>query len=179
MLNVSIARRYARALIDVAGTQADQALLQLSAFVKMLEKNQELKELMTDPKYTVTQRQSVMDGLIKAMGGVDAHLGNLMRLLVERNRLIYLSDIARLYRDFADAKAGRLRGKVTTAVALSTDALKTLEKSLEKVTQKNVVLEPVVDSSVIGGVAAQVGSILYDGTLRAQLQGIRQTLSRR
>ena len=146
MLNVSIARRYARALIDAAGAQADSVLNQLHAFVKMMEKSQELRELMTDPKYTLAQRASVMEGLIRAMGGIDSKLGNLLKLLVDRNRLTYLPDIARLYRDLADAKAGRLRGKVTSAVALSQETITRLEKSFEKLTQKNVVLEPAVDA---------------------------------
>lgn len=179
MSNVSIARRYARALLDVAGTQADQVLSQLSNFVKLMEKSDELKELMTNPRYTLTQRSAVLEGLLRATSGVDAALGNLLRLLVERNRLNHLADIARVYRDLADARAGRLRGKVTSAVALSAEALKKLEKSLEKLTQRNVVLETAVDPSVLGGVATQVGSVLYDGTLRAQLQDIRRTLSSR
>ena len=179
MSNVSIARRYAKALLDVAGTQADSVLSQLSNFVKLMDKSDELKELMTNPRYSLAQRSAVLEGLLRATSGVDAALGNLLRLLVSRNRLSHLADIARVYRDLADDRAGRLRGKVTSAVALSAEGLKKLEKSLEKLTQRNVVLETAIDPSVLGGVATQVGSVLYDGTLRAQLQDIRRTLSSR
>ena len=181
MVNVSIARRYARALLDVATEtgRADAVSEQLSSVSGALSQNRELADVLFNPAYTREQRSGVVEGLLKALGPVEPVLGNTLRLLVDRNRLVYLPDIARLYRDMVDAQAGRVRGHVTSAVPLSADTLQSLSGTLKQLTQRNVVLEARVDPGVLGGVAAQVGSTLYDGTLRTQLEQLRRELKQR
>lgn len=181
MVNVSIARRYARALLDVATEtgRADAVSEQLSSVSGALSQNRELADVLFNPAYTREQRTRVVEALLKSLGPVEPVLGNTLRLLVDRNRLVYLPDIARLYRDMADAQASRVRGHVTSAVPLSADALQKLSGQLKELTQRNVVLEARVDPNVLGGVAAQVGSTLYDGTLRTQLEQMRRELKQR
>ena len=77
-----------------------------------------------------------------------------------------------------DQRVGRVRGTVTSAVALSDAQLKALELGLEKVTQRDVVLDAKVDPALLGGLTAQVGGTIYDGSLKSQLQSIRRELSR-
>jgi F-type H+-transporting ATPase subunit delta len=181
MVNVSIARRYARALLDVAteAARSDAVSEQLSTFSGALAQNRELTDVLFNPAYSREQRARVVEALLKALGPVEPVLANTLRLLVDRNRLVYLPDIARLYRDMADAQAGRVRGQVTSAVPLSAETLQSLSGSLKALTQRNVVLEAKVDPKVLGGVAAQVGSTLYDGTLRTQLEQMRRELKQR
>jgi F-type H+-transporting ATPase subunit delta len=181
MVNVSISRRYARALLDVAteSGRADAVAEQLTAISGSLSQNRELEDVLLNPAYSREQRSRVLEALLGALGKVEPVLANTLRLLVERNRLGYLPDITRLFRDMADAQAGRLRGHVTSAVPLSPEALKQLSEHLKTLTQRTVVLEPRVDPSVLGGVAAQVGSTLYDGTLRTQLEQMRRQLKQR
>lgn len=178
MVNVSIARRYARALLDAAGDSARSDLIaeQLLAFVGIFEQNRELSDLVNNPAYTRSQRSRVVEALIARTPGMDQLLTNTLRLLTDRSRLGYLADIARLYRDMADAKAGRLRGHVSSAAALSTDTLERLGQRLRQITQKDVVLESRVDRSLLGGASALVGGTLYDGTLRTQLEDLRRQL---
>lgn len=178
MLNVSVSRRYARALAEVAGAQSDTALAQLSALVDLLEQHPELRQVATDPAYSSVQRMAVMEAVLKELKAADTLFGNFVRLLVQRNRLVYLPDILRLYREQADARAGRVRGRITSAKPLPDASVKAIEKALEALTQRNVVVETRVDPKLLGGVQAQVGSMLYDGSLRAQLEDMRRTLAR-
>ncbi|QDE71824.1 MULTISPECIES: ATP synthase F1 subunit delta [Myxococcus] len=182
MVNVSIARRYARALLDVASEagRTDAVAEQLTAFADVIAKNAELTDVLVNPAYTREQRLRVVESVMKAIpGGVEPTLANTLRLLVDRNRLGYLADIARLFRDMADARAGRVRGHVTSAAPLPADALAQLQQTLQQLTQRNVLLETRVDPSLLGGVAAQVGSILYDGSIRTQLEEMRRELKQR
>ncbi|MBZ4420450.1 ATP synthase F1 subunit delta [Myxococcus sp. RHSTA-1-4] len=182
MANVSIARRYARALLDVASEagRIDAVAEQLTAFASAFAKNAELSDVLLNPAYTRPQRSQVVEGVMKAFpGGVDPVLASTLRLLVDRNRLAYLADIARLFGDMADARAGRVRGRVTSAAPLAPDALASLQQTLQQLTQRNVILETRVDPSLLGGVSAQVGSILYDGSLRTQLEEMRRELKQR
>lgn len=180
MVNVSIARRYARALLDLSAEsgRTDAVAEQLGALVRAVEGNPELGDVLVNPAFTREQRQRVVEALVAAVQA-DPVLANGLRLLVDRNRLVYLPDIARAFHDMADARAGRVRGRVTSAVALSQDALTRLSAALQGATQRQVVLEAKVDPAVLGGVAAQVGGTLYDGTLRTQLEQMRRVLKAR
>jgi F-type H+-transporting ATPase subunit delta len=176
MVNVSIARRYARALLEAAGASADAVLNQLEGFVAAFNASPDLQDVVSNPAYTVSQRKGVVEKLIASAGEVHPALASALKLLTERGRFGTLPDIARVYRDLVDLRMGRLRGRITSAAPLSTEALQQLEQSLEKMTQRDVVLEARTDPKLIGGATAQVGSTVYDGSLRAQLDDIRNRL---
>jgi len=178
MVNVSIARRYARALLEIAvETKALEATTsQLTSFAGVLQKNHELSDILLNPAFTRPQRTAVVEALFKAAGGLTPAVSNLVRLLVDRGRLGYLPDIARVFLDMADQRAGVVRGKITSAVPLPQESLEKLRRALEGLTQRKVELQPRVDPKVLGGVAAQVGSVVYDGTLRSQLDELKRTL---
>jgi len=178
MANVSIARRYARALIEVASEthSLDKALSALESFTTLLDQNAELREMAVNPAYNRSQRWTVTEKVLGAMGVQEPGLLNFFRLLVDRNRLGSLPNITRIFRDLADHKAGRVRGIVTSAKPLASDSLTRLEQSLERITQRNVVLQSRVDPSLIGGLSAQVGSVTFDGSLRNQIQELRHSL---
>jgi F-type H+-transporting ATPase subunit delta len=180
MVNVSIARRYARALLDVAAEAGNLDALseQLSAFVRAMQGSPDLSGILLNPAFSRAQRTSVVEAVLES-GKFALPLANLIRLLVDRNRLVYLPDISRLFNDMADQRAGRVKGKVTSAVPLSKEAVERLSRSLEVITQRKVQLEQRVDPSLLGGVSAQVGSVVYDGSLRSQLEELRRTLAQR
>ena len=179
MVNVSIARRYARALLEVAveSKTLEATTDQLTAFAQVLQKNEDLADILLNPAFTRPQRTAVVEALFRAAGGLTPAVGNLLRLLVDRGRLGYLPDIARVFLDMADQRAGVVRGKVTSAVPLPQESMQKLQQALEKLTQKKVQLQAKVDPRVLGGVSAQVGSVVYDGTLRSQLDELKRTLS--
>ena len=178
MANVSIARRYARALLEVSAEagRLDKTAQQLDAFVKAIQISPDLTDVLRNPVYARAEKAQVVEALLKALGPVEPAVANLVRLLVERHRLLHLADIARIFRDLADARSGRVRGQVTTAVPLTPEARQALERSLRQVTQREVVLETQVDPALLGGVSAQVGSVVFDGSLRTQLEELRRTL---
>ena len=179
MVNVSVARRYARALFELTASRSDKVLAELGALATALSDSRELADISTNPAYTRAQRTAVVEAVMAKMGGLDESPANMLRLLVDRGRLPYLPDVARLYRDQADTRAGRLRGKVVSARPLSPEALSNLEHKLEQAVQRDVVLEATVDPSLLGGVAAHVGSVVYDGSLRTQLEDLRRELRQR
>jgi len=181
MVNVSIARRYARALLEVAveSKNLEKTTEQLTSFAQVLQKNQDLADILLNPAFTRPQRSAVVEALFKAAGGLTPEVANLMRLLVDRGRLGYLPDIARVFLDMADQRVGVIRGKITSAVALPQESVQNLQQALEKLTQRKVNLATTVDPKVLGGVSAQVGSVVYDGTLRSQLDELKRTLSQR
>jgi F-type H+-transporting ATPase subunit delta len=177
MINVSVARRYARALLDAAGASSDAVLEQLNAFSQLLQSSRELSDVVTNPAFPRAEKVQAIEAVLTASGITEPTLGNLLRLLVDRNRLEFLPDIARIYRDLADMKAGRVRGQVTSAAALAPESVRKIEQSLELLTQRRVVLESKVDPKLLGGVSTQLGSTVYDGSVKTQLEQLRRTLT--
>ena len=179
MVNVSVARRYARALLEAgANADTDRVLSQLESLNELIENRAELRTVLANTTYTPTQKRGVMDVLIRELP-VDAEpLPRFLRLLADRRRLTSLPDITRQFRNLADERAGRIRGKVLSATPLAPEVLQQLERTLAALTERKVLLQSQVDPQVLGGVSAQVGSVLYDGTLRTGLDEIRRALKR-
>ncbi len=177
MVNVSVARRYARALLEASAPGAATGIAdQLTALAGLMSSNPDLADVIRNPAYSRAQRHAVIDKLIQILEASSPTLPNFLRLLVDRHRLAMLPDIARILRDMVDEQAGRVRGTVVSAVALDPESIRQLEQVLSRVVQKQVVLETRVDQAVLGGVSTQVGSIVYDGTLRTQLDDLKRAL---
>jgi F-type H+-transporting ATPase subunit delta len=177
MSNIPVARRYARALLDAAGTNADVVLDQLEALTTYFEGNKPLFAAMSSPALTREQRTGLTASVIQAVPGLHQTVVNLLKLVTDRNRFGELHTITRQYRDLVDARLGRVRGQVTSATTLGKDQVEAIKQSLEKLTSKQVLLDLKVDKSLIGGVVAQVGSKQYDGSLKSQLHELGQRLS--
>ena len=96
MQNVSVARRYARALLDASGAQADQVLSQLEELVRYLHTAPTVLEALANPAATRAQRMAMTEGLIKAADGMNPMLANLLKLLTDRNRISALPTPCRL-----------------------------------------------------------------------------------
>jgi F-type H+-transporting ATPase subunit delta len=179
MIMGSIARRYAKALFSLAvETNRVEAwaniLLSLKAAV---EGSPDLRDVLSNPVYSKEQRRAIVEKLAAALS-LDPEPRGLLLLLGDRNRLGYLSAVVDTFHDFADAHLGRLRAKVTSAVKLEDAAAQAIADKLSQATQAKVLLDRVVDPAILGGVVAQVGSIVYDGSVRTQLEDLRAQLKR-
>jgi len=179
MIPGSIARRYAKALFSLAVEKGriepwSDALLALGQAV---DASTELRDVLQNPAYPRETRAAVVARLAAPLG-LDAEPAALLSLLGERNRLSGLTAIVAAFRELADVELGRLRAKVTSAVPLDDAAVTAIAEKLSTSTQKKVLVERAVDPAILGGVVAQVGSVVYDGSLRTQLEDLRSTLKR-
>lgn len=176
----TVGRRYARALM-MAIEGATQAKLQkveeeLSAVAALLDRrtgHRELRIAMLNPGFAPDQRKKVLAGIAEAHG-FEQETRSILGLLVDKDRVPDLPVIARAFRDEVDQQVGRVRATILTAKELSPQALADIVRGLEKRTGKKVVPEVEVDPSVIAGVQARIGGFVFDATVRAQLERLRQ-----
>jgi F-type H+-transporting ATPase subunit delta len=177
MIMGSIARRYAKALFSLAveSGRVEAWSESLQSLGKAVQAAPELEDVLQNPAYDREQRRAVVAKLAEAMK-LDAEPANLLFLLGDRNRLASLADIVGAFRELADQQLGRLRARVTSAVPLEDSAAAAIAEKLSASTKMQVLVERAVDPAILGGVVAQVGSHVYDGSLRAQLEDLRQTL---
>jgi F-type H+-transporting ATPase subunit delta len=177
MISGSIARRYAKALFMLAVEQGrvEAWSESLQALALAVAAAPDLQDVLQNPAYDREQRRAVVTKLAEALG-LDAEPSSLLFLLGDRNRLAALGAVVQAFRELADLELGRVRAKVTSAVTLDDAAVQAIADKLSAATKKQVLVERVVDPALLGGVVAQVGSLVYDGSIRAQLEDLRQTL---
>ena len=171
------ANRYAKALFDVAlEEKADLAQVDsdLAAVVAMMQASPDLAAA-SNRGLTDAVRQSLIEAVARAMR-LTTPVTKLVVLLAQDRKLTYLPDLAAAFRERLLAHQNIVRAEVTSAAPLSAEKTKALEDSLGKVTGKKVELSLSVDPSLLGGVVTKIGSTVYDGSVKTQLQRMRQEL---
>ena len=171
------ANRYAKALFDVAlSEKADLAQVDrdLDAVVAMLQASPELAAA-SNRGLSDAARKSLIEAVAKAMT-LTTPVTKLMVLLAQDRKLNYVPDLAAAYRERLLAHQNIVRAEVTSAAPLSAEKTKALQDSLSKMTGKTVELSISVDPELLGGVVAKIGSTVYDGSVKTQLQRMRQEL---
>lgn len=187
MTNKTAAIRYARALLDVAikeggdrGAGAPGGILdvigqELASFVDLFKQHTTLEKVLLNPAVPVPRKRATVAELTRRAKTTPV-VAKLLVLLAERDRLVLLPDLLAAYRERLLDYRKVVRAEVTTAAPLGADRSKALERRLAQVTGGTVTLEIRIDPSIIGGVVARIGSMVYDGSVTTQLQKMKQQL---
>ena len=176
MTNRAAARRYARALFDVSLKEADpvQVGVELDAFAELMRTNAELERALISPAVPAARKRAVVATLVE-IAAASTVVSKLL-LLAERDRLVLLPDVAAGYRERLLDHQNVVRAEVTSAVPLPDEVIAKLKRSLAQVTGRDVLIDTKVDGSILGGVKAQVGSVVFDGSVTRQLERMRARL---
>ena len=179
MINNAIARRYAKALVQLGseGGLIDRFRDELSVVDGLFRNNAELRAAFADPAITLVQKKSIMGELVTKTACSEL-VGNFLLLLVDKNRVAFLGQIVQTYEKLADEFSGVIRPVITSAFALDDNQMVAIKGALEKKTGKKVMLQMVVDSSLLGGVVTQIGDIAYDNSVKTQLKQIKDILQK-
>lgn len=176
----AVASRYAHALVDAvtapgAGLDPRQVAGELHAFESMVNGSPELRVILLSPAVSISRKQSVI-GRLAAAVPVSKLVRNFLFVLVDRRRSDLLGEIAAAFENALDERLGFVRAQVASAGPLSDRQRADLQAALSEVAGKQVRCEFNSDPSLIGGVVARIGSTVYDGSVRTQLQSLRQRL---
>ena len=173
-------RRYAKALFSLAKDQnnAEAVGRELETVIRVFDGNAELIESLSRPWSGAAVRRNAAAAIAATLD-----LSKLMRdfvgLLAARRRVDRLREIGMAYRDLVDTELGRVRVRVRTAVPLTDGERATLAARLGRALGlKQASLEEAVDTNLLGGFIAEVGSLVLDGSLDGQLARLRERLAR-
>ena len=170
------ANRYARAFMDVLYPEkAQPGLQQLQEFLSLLNEQPDARRFLENPTTAGDRRKRLLKEIFDALS-LDRRVANFIGILVDRDRLPVLEEIIEAYQKLLDDRLGILRARVTAAHSLNAFEQRDLVARLERATGKQIRMEVAVDPSFIGGVIAQVGSTIYDGSVRRQLQAFKSRL---
>ena len=123
-------------------------------------------------------RQKVMARIAESMQA-DAIMTSFLNLLIEKKRADILPDIAEAMQVMVDEDQNISHGSVVSAVELDSALLEKIQATLEKLTGNKVILETQVDPSIIGGIIAKVGDLVLDGSIKTQLNGLKESIKGR
>lgn len=179
MNRTRIAKRYARALFDLASVadNVERIGSEVAVVGELLETDADLNTALLSPVLPRTSKAEILDALIDA-AGADPLVANFLRVLLDAGRLPVLADIHGAYTALADEASGRVRGEAVTPMALEPADLEALRDALAESLGKEVFLDAREDPSILGGVIARVGNLVFDGSLRTQLIRMKETLTR-
>lgn len=175
--NSTVARPYAEALYAAAKVSAHN-LLEVTENVHWLAKLLEMpdvRQALSDPRFDDQQRCDLVRDALKG-ATLDAHLTNLIELLVANDRLLLMPQIAEQFQKLKDQGDGVALAEITSAFPLSDKQVSELLQVLEP--KFNLKLKPhvTVDNALIGGVRVVVGDYVLDTSVQAQLSRMRDAL---
>jgi F-type H+-transporting ATPase subunit delta len=170
--------RYAHAFASVAasnGLDVAAAKLQMQAFSALLDSSRELKEILENPSIPSDQKLSVLDALAVRLGMM-REVRNFVAVIMDHQRLNELKEIVAAYELVADEDSGVAEAEVTSAFDLNADDRKELEAQVARLAGSKVRVAYKQDKALLGGAVVKIGSTVYDGSVRGQLEQLKQTL---
>jgi len=179
MKNLSIARRYAKALLLIGKEdgKAESYKEELDGFANLLSREKELDQAICNPLYDSNGRKSVLRAIIEKIG-LSTVMTSFLMLLFDKGRIGFISDINDFYQKLADELKGVARASLVSATELSSGTIEKIRMTLSKKTGKDIILEVEQDSGLIGGIVTRMGDLVLDGSIKTQLFNMRESLKR-
>jgi F-type H+-transporting ATPase subunit delta len=167
---------YAEALFEVARAEGNLGEVEdeLFRFSQTLQGNDELRDALTDARIPAARRQQIVEDLLG--GKASSTTVALVSMVVGTGRARDLPPIIERLVEMSAAEANKEVAEVRSAVPLTDDQRDRLAKALEDATGKQVEVKVVVDPSVLGGIVAQVGDTVIDGSVRRRLDQLKNAL---
>jgi F-type H+-transporting ATPase subunit delta len=181
MIHSVAASRYGRALAEVvlaagSGLDANGVIEQVQGVEDLLRDSAELRHVMLSPAVPSSKKRAVIGQFAKELGLAPV-VRNFLYVVIDHRRMEQLAAIRAAFELAVDETLGFVRAGVTSAQSLNGPQRGSLEAGLMKVTGKRVRMQFAVDEALIGGVVARIGSTIYDGSVRGQLDTLHRRLT--
>jgi len=174
----TVSAEYAAALAEVAlaSGRADSLRQEVSSFAQLAAGSADLRNFLASPAIPRAEKQALLEKLVTRLGA-SQELRNFLFVLVDHHRTSLLPEIARDFETVLLERLGRAEASVTSARELSAPQKQKLAGMLEYVTGKKVEARYAVDPSLVAGLVVRIGSTIYDGSMRAQLDRLAARLT--
>ncbi len=173
----NISKRYARAFFDIAGEEQklEQYYNELHQFSSVIAQNKDLGGFLANPIFEQEIKKKVLEKIIGKLS-LSPMTINFLKLLIDKKRIDILPDIETCYRQLMDETLQKVRVTVKTAFPLSGEMQSYITSSLKKMTGRTVDVTVENDKNLLGGIVIGVGDTLYDGSIKNQLNNMRNHL---
>jgi len=175
----SVASTYARAFADVvlsARLDANRAIGGLRRLAELFGENADLRRVWENPAVPAEQKRRLLDAIVQREG-VEKPVRNLVAVLIDHRRVQFLARIVEQLKKELDARLGFAEAQISSARELGDAEKRALETRIEGITGKKVRAHYGLDASLLGGAVVRVGSTIYDGSVKGQLEKIKEAIS--
>ena len=179
MIDSKISRRYARALMSLGqeAGQYEEYGQNLQEFVDFCSANDEFFQVVSNQVFAIDDRKQVIEAVLEKSSFSDM-VKNFLRLVLDQNRIGAIEEITDHYSKLTDEISNITRAKVISAQPLKGDAVDRLVLALKALTSKEVKIEVSEDASIMGGLIVKAGDLVLDGSVKTQIEGLRESLKR-
>ena len=169
-------RRYALALYEVAEEKGkvQQYLQDLREICDLIDTNKEFYEVIKHPQISTKKKKRTFINIFK--GHIDEELLSFLLILIEKDRILYLREKLEEMEKIDLERKNTLNGIVKTTVPLSKEEFEKLISTLEKKYNKNIILEQIIDESILGGIYVRVNNDVIDGTVKSKLEELKELM---
>jgi F-type H+-transporting ATPase subunit delta len=175
----AVAGRYARAFAEVVeenSLDAARTVSDLSEIAALVHSSHELRNVWQNPAVEHAQKLGLLDAIIKRMSGGKL-LRNFVAVLIDQKRIGQIGEITEEFKKELDQRLGIADARISSARQLTAAEKKSLEHRLAAVTGKTVRASYSEDSSLLGGAVVRIGSTIYDGSVRGQLERMKEEIT--
>ena len=173
-----LALRYAHAFASVTSSKnldTSAVQQQLNDFNDALAESCALREVLANPAIPSDEKLKVLDA-ISARVNMLPQVRNFLAVIMDHQRLSELDEILAEYHAVADEQSNMTEAEITSARPLNDQDRAELEAQVEKLAGGRVRTTYRQDATLLGGAVVRIGSTVYDGSIRAQLQQLKQKL---
>jgi F-type H+-transporting ATPase subunit delta len=176
----AVATRYARALADSAldpknRVEGRQVLTELATFEQMMKDSADLRNILLSPAVQSSRKRAVI-GKFSEVLPLSRLVRNFLYVTVDHHRIGIIGEIREAFEAVLDERLGVVRAEVKSAMPLDAGQQHTVQAELSRVAGKQVRCTFDTDANLVGGVMARIGSTIYDGSVRARLDTLRERL---
>jgi F-type H+-transporting ATPase subunit delta len=159
-----------------AHLDANREIDGLRRVMSLLAESSDLRRVWENPAVPAEQKRKLLDSIVEREG-IEHHARNLIAVLIDHRRVQFLARIVEQLKKELDARMGFAEADVTSARELGDAEKQVLQAQIEKVTGKKVRAQFGLDATLLGGALVRVGSTIYDGSVKGQLEKIREAIS--
>jgi len=178
MIGDTLSRRYSKALFELARESGQEESIagQLEQFSSTSTESR-LGAVLSNPGFALDSRKKILLEVAKSLQ-LSSLTEHFLSLLLDRDRLAFIPSIIASYRHLLNQVNGRVDAKVTAAEPLGAMVIERLRDSLRRLSGKDVILQEEANPELIGGLVVEFQGKIYDGSVRTQLETMKQRIAR-
>ena len=176
MRDETVAKNYAETLLEVADRNEGLEIFGdgIEMVARFLDENQNFRMFLETPRISVSQKKEVIQSVFSDK--LPVMLINFLVVVLDKRRQRILGDIAREYQILLDQRLNRMRIEVTVARSMDASYQTELQDKLTTLIGCQAISDIRVDPMILGGIIVRAGDMIYDGSLRRKLDGMRRKL---
>lgn len=174
-VNSIYARAFADAVFD-RKLDANKVLQEAKSLVELVAGSKQLRDVWEAPSIPSEQKRKLLDAIV-AREGISRETRNFIAVLIDKRRVQFLGQIVRQFEQELSERMGFAEAEITSAHDLNDATRRELESQVEKISGKKVRARYGLDQSLLGGAVIRMGSTVYDGSVKGQLERIREQIT--